>query len=119
MRHSPANPRNTQTALQGARRDAGILPWPKDAMRHSFASYGYHRGLEWAVDVMGHVSGFRVFVKHYKGAASKEASDRYFAITRSCARLATQKGCHCAPIQQGQTARLSSRDSQGREVGTQ
>jgi len=77
---APANARNAAQALRNARQRAGIVEWPHDAMRHSFGSYGYHRGLEWVVDTMGHVAGFRTFVRHYKGAASKGAADQYFAI---------------------------------------
>ena len=53
-------------------------------MPHSFASYGFHRGLEWVVDTMGHVAGFRTFVRGYMGAASKADADRYFAIMPPC-----------------------------------
>lgn len=75
-----ANYRNWRVAVKKARTAAGIKVWTKDVMRHSFASYGYHRGLEWAVDTMGQVGGFRTFVNHYKGAASRAEADRYFAI---------------------------------------
>ncbi|MEO0797225.1 MAG: tyrosine-type recombinase/integrase [Verrucomicrobiota bacterium] len=66
--------------MERAREAAGIRVWVRDVMRHSFGSYGYHRGIEWCVDTMGHVGGFRTFQKHYKGAASKADSIRYFAI---------------------------------------
>jgi integrase len=79
----PANARNAAQALRDARERAKITEWPHDAMRHSFASYGFHRGLEWVVDTMGHVAGFRTFVRHYKGAASKADADSYFAIAPS------------------------------------
>lgn len=52
---------------------------PKDVLRHSFASYGYHfLGAEHAVEILGHVGGFGVFAKHYKGLATHAESKRYF-----------------------------------------
>ncbi len=54
----------------------------KDALRHSFASYGYHfLGAEKTVEILGHVGGFGVFAKHYKGLASPEDSKKYFKIS--------------------------------------
>lgn len=73
----PGNYRNYRAAIKDARQGAA---WPHDAMRHSFGSYGYHRGLEWCIDTMGHVSGYKTFVKHYKGAASRAESDSFFSI---------------------------------------
>lgn len=73
----PGNYRNYRWAIEDGRAGA---QWPHDAMRHSFASYGYHRGLEWCIDTMGHIGGFRTFVRHYKGAADKTQSDRFFGI---------------------------------------
>ena len=54
---------------------------PKDALRHSFASYGYHfLGAEKTVEMLGHIGGFGVFAKHYKGLASPDDSNQYFSI---------------------------------------
>ena len=54
---------------------------PKDALRHSFASYGYHfLGAEKTVEMLGHIGGFGVFAKHYKGLATPEESQEYFSI---------------------------------------
>jgi len=74
------NDSNYRNMFKAARDTASIFEYPSDAMRHSFGSYGFHRGLEWCVDTMGHIGGFRTFVKHYKGAASKEESEKYFSI---------------------------------------
>lgn len=53
-----------------------------DALRHSFASYGYHfLGAEHTVEIMGHVGGFAVFAKHYKGLSDKKSAIEYFSIT--------------------------------------
>lgn len=57
---------------------------PKDVFRHSFASYGYHyMGIERTIEIMGHVSGYRVFAKHYKGISNKQDSEAYFSITKA------------------------------------
>ena len=53
----------------------------KDVLRHSFASYAYHYiGAERAVEILGHIGGFGVFAKHYKGLADAGSSAKYFAI---------------------------------------
>lgn len=57
------------------------VPWPHDATRHSFASYGYHSlGLERTVEIMGHIGGFRMFASRYKAAASPEAARLWFSV---------------------------------------
>jgi integrase len=53
----------------------------KDILRHSFGSYGYHYlGAEHSVEILGHITDFKTFVKNYKGLASKEDSVEYFSI---------------------------------------
>ena len=53
----------------------------KDVLRHSFASYAYHYiGAERAVEILGHVGGFGVFAKHYKGLATAAEAAQYFSI---------------------------------------
>lgn len=53
----------------------------KDVLRHSFASYAYHFiGAERAVEILGHIGGFGVFAKHYKGLADADTSAKYFSI---------------------------------------
>lgn len=64
------------------KRDIGVSI-PKDALRHSFASYGYHfLGAEKTVEMLGHIGGFGVFAKHYKGLATPDDAKLYFAIYR-------------------------------------
>lgn len=64
------------------KRDSGISI-PKDALRHSFASYGYHfLGAEKTVEMLGHIGGFGVFAKHYKGLATPDDAKLYFSIYR-------------------------------------
>lgn len=62
------------------KRNSGVK-LPKDVLRHSFASYAYHHiGAERAVEILGHIGGFGVFAKHYKGLSDAETSAKYFAI---------------------------------------
>ena len=57
------------------------LALPRDVLRHSFASYAYHAlGAERAVEILGHVGGFGVFARHYKGVATPQDARAYFAI---------------------------------------
>lgn len=62
-------------------KDSTGVELPKDVLRHSFASYGYHfLGAEHTVEILGHVGGFGVFAKHYKGLATPAEAKRYFKI---------------------------------------
>lgn len=64
------------------------IPIPKDALRHSFASYGYHfLGAEKTVEMLGHIGGFGVFARHYKGLATPDDAKLYFSIYRANTRL--------------------------------
>lgn len=55
------------------------VPLKKDVLRHSFASYAYHYlGAERTVEILGHVGGFGVFAKHYKGLADADSAREYF-----------------------------------------
>jgi integrase len=76
----PINYRNYRRACLLARDAAKISDWPKNGFRHSFGTYAYFRGIEWAIDAMGHVGGYRTFVRSYKGASSASESAKYFGI---------------------------------------
>ena len=82
----PIGEQRWYTQLRAALEEAGISKVQngkpaKDVMRHSFGSYGRHRGLEWAVDTLGHDEGLAVFNKHYKeSAASPADAEAYFGI---------------------------------------
>lgn len=46
---------------------------PKDGLRHSMASYGYHElGIETTVEILGQESGYEVFKRHYKAMVSPD-----------------------------------------------
>lgn len=62
-------------------KDNSGITLDKDVLRHSFASYGYHfLGAEHAVEILGHIGGFGVFAKHYKGLTTKADAKAYFSI---------------------------------------
>jgi len=66
-------------AFRRARAQA-LSPWPKDCLRHSFASYGWHiLGIERTMEVMRHRNP-RTFFRHYKGAASDVDAHEWFTI---------------------------------------
>ena len=65
-------------ACKRARKRAGLKNWPRNARRRSFGSYGYHRGLEWCLDIMGHISGVKTFISNYKGASDPGSAASYF-----------------------------------------
>ncbi len=57
----------------------GLGPWPRDATRHSFASYGYHfLGAERTVEMMGHVGGYGLFARRYKACARATTARLWF-----------------------------------------
>lgn len=83
----PANYRNFRRVLKAARKAAGLRKNPKDGIRHSFGTHGYHRsvdgrarGLEWCLDLMGHESGLALFKKRYQGKVSPHEAEEYFAV---------------------------------------
>lgn len=67
--------------LLAARKVAGIARWPQDGLRHSFGTHGWWRGAEWVVATMGHVSGFTVLARHYRGCVGPEEARAYFEIS--------------------------------------
>lgn len=83
----PGNYWNFRKMLRRARPRAGLgARNPKDGIRHSFGTHGYHRsadgrrGLEWCLDLMGHESGLSLFKKRYQGKVSASEAEAYFAL---------------------------------------
>ena len=70
-------------ALNQARRRAARragFNYPADGARHSFGSYGFWLGVEWAIDTMGH-SNTSTFFKNYKNnKTNKGLAKEYFSI---------------------------------------
>ena len=59
-----------QLAREHAAREAGIIPWPQNAFRHSFCSYAVKaRGLEWTVDQADH--GIQILRAVYKSMVTE------------------------------------------------
>lgn len=79
------NYRSLRKALRAARVAAGLRS-VKDGARHSFGTHAYHRtkdgerGVEWAVAVMGHTGGLRVFNTSYDGRVDDREAEAYFLV---------------------------------------
>ncbi len=70
----------SETVFRRVKASTGVK-LEKDVLRHSFASYAFHYlGAERAVEILGHVGGFAVFAKHYKGLATPDEAEQYFSI---------------------------------------
>jgi integrase/recombinase XerD len=57
------------------------LRWSHDVARHSFCTYAYWRGIEWAMRISGH-RNFSTYIRHYvdpRQSTTKE-SEEYFSI---------------------------------------
>ena len=56
---------------------------PKDGLRHSMASYGYHElGIETTVEILGQESGYEVFKRHYKAMVSPADAKAFLVYRR-------------------------------------
>jgi integrase len=77
----PLPPVNKKRWIIDLRLKAGIKEWPKDCLRHSFASY--HLAMQQSADKtateMGHYSTDMLF-KHYRELVTKEDAERFWAI---------------------------------------
>ncbi len=59
---------------------AGLLPWPKDALRKGFATHGaVLKGQDWAKNIMGHVD-HKLLDAVYRGAIDAATAKRYFEL---------------------------------------
>ncbi len=78
----PIRKPNHRKTFESAQRTAGITSWPKNAMRHSYASYLYEMtGDETKViNQLGH-RGADVMFTHYRRLTDKGAGTEYFLIT--------------------------------------
>jgi Site-specific recombinase XerD len=80
-------PLNYRELLDAARYAAGIARWPKNALRHSFASYHLAKFNDAAALSLqlGHTSPHLVF-KHYRQVVRPKEAERYWQITPAPAR---------------------------------
>ena len=69
--------------LQRIREEAGIIAWPHDALRHSFASYRYAACNDENLTrkEMGHFGSVHTFLRHYKNRVRDEDAKEFWAIT--------------------------------------
>ena len=76
----PLVARTARNRLLALRRSLGV-PWPRDCMRHSFATYAYELTHDAALvaSEMGH-RGVDVFFRHYRALALPGDGARFFAI---------------------------------------
>jgi len=81
----PLSPRGDAyySRLQRIREEAGIIVWPQDALRHSFASYRYAACNDENLTrkEMGHYGSVHTFLRHYKNRVRDEDAKEFWAIT--------------------------------------
>jgi integrase/recombinase XerD len=68
--------------LQRIRGEAGIIRWPQDVLRHSFASYRYAACGDENLTrrEMGHYGSVHTFLRHYKNRVRDEDAKEFWAI---------------------------------------
>lgn len=68
-----------QLAFEAAAKNAEIIPWRQNALRHSFCSYAVaDKGFEWTAAQADHT--VRMLKDHYWEVVSKEEAEKYWAI---------------------------------------
>jgi len=74
-------PDHYRQKFEDVRRDAGIDPWPRNAMRHSAASYhlAAHRNESLTQAMLGHESG-KMLIQHYRELVKPKDAARYWQI---------------------------------------
>jgi integrase len=75
-------PENFRKHFDQARETAGIMPWPNNALRHSFGSYHLkHFGNDAQTRLqMGHWRDSSVLFGHYRRAVTRRNAERYWNI---------------------------------------
>lgn len=61
---------------------AGLVSWPKDGMRHSFATYSYAKddNVHSLAKAMGHSKGINTLLTHYVNLVSPQEGEAFFEI---------------------------------------
>jgi integrase len=68
-----------QLAFESAAKKAGILPWPQNALRHSFCSYAVaSRGFDWTAAQADH--SMRMLRERYWEVVTKDDATKYWGI---------------------------------------
>ena len=80
----PVAPDHYRQRFEDTRRAAGIDPWPRNAMRHSAASYhlAAHRNESLTQAMLGHESG-KMLIQHYRELVRPKDATRYWQIMPS------------------------------------
>jgi hypothetical protein len=78
----PIRAKNHRKLVELSRDQAGIKKWPKNAMRHSFASYHFelHGDSKKTAKELGH-RGEDLLFSHYRSLTKKGSGIKYFAIS--------------------------------------
>lgn len=78
----PITMRNWLAHLRKARLAAGVRNWGPDILRKSFASMGFHLpgGPTQAAEIMGHLRGLQVYLRHYRDLRTAAEAREYFGI---------------------------------------
>ena len=79
----PIAPPNLRKRLTKVRRGAGLLPWPADVMRHSFATYHLAHFQEPGKTALelGHSRSLDMLYNNYRSLATPAQAEDYFAST--------------------------------------
>jgi integrase len=74
-------PEHYRQRFEDTRRAAGIDPWPRNAMRHSAASYhlAAHRNESLTQAMLGHESG-KMLIQHYRELVKPKDAARYWRL---------------------------------------
>jgi site-specific recombinase XerD len=77
----PIRSKNHRKLVELSRDQAGIKKWPKNAMRHSFASYHFelHGDPKKTANELGH-RGEDLLFSHYRSLTKKGSGSQYFSI---------------------------------------
>ena len=77
----PIRAKNHRKLVELSRDQAGIKKWPKNAMRHSFASYHFelHGDSKKTSNELGH-RGEDLLFSHYRSLTKKGSGSQYFSI---------------------------------------
>jgi integrase len=71
---------------------AGMKAWPKNAMRHSFASYHFsqHQNAALTTAQLGHFGSTRTFVSSYRGVVQPSEAAKFWALVPAADEKASQ-----------------------------
>jgi excisionase family DNA binding protein len=77
-----ADKRGFDERFEAWRKAAGIVPWPRNALRRTFASYHYATfdNAQLTAKLIGHDGGTRTLFKHYIVYVSKKEAKRFWTL---------------------------------------